>query len=189
VDEVDERPAIVVATPGAEPRTADSGFMAAVLLDTWLTLSRPELRAGEEALRRWLNIAGLVRPGSLGGRVVAVGDPGSVALQAMVRWDPAGFAARELADRRSARLPPAARLATVVGSPDELTQALAALGLPRYADVLGPADLPDGSSRLVIRTSRERGAGMTKALVRLQAARSSRKQPPLRVRVDPADFA
>jgi primosomal protein N' (replication factor Y) len=187
VPEVDDKPAIVVATPGAEPR-AESGYAAAVLLDTWLTLSRPELRSGEEALRRWLNIAALVRPADHGGRVVAVGDPDAAALQALVRWDPEGFAGRELAQRRSARLPPAARLATVVGTPDEVKQALSALDLPAYAEVLGPAELPDGQSRLVIRTTRSRGAGMTKALQRLQAARSSRKQPPLRVRVDPADF-
>jgi primosomal protein N' (replication factor Y) (superfamily II helicase) len=187
VAEVDDRPAIVVATPGAEPR-AQSGYLAAVLLDTWLTLSRPELRAGEEALRRWLNIAALVRPADRGGRVVAVGDPTAAALQALVRFDPEGFAARELAERRSAGLPPATRLATVVGTPDDVTQALGSLDLPAYAEVLGPTELPDGQARLVIRTARRRGAGMTKALHRLQAARSSRKQPPLQVRVDPGDF-
>jgi primosomal protein N' (replication factor Y) len=187
VREVDDRPAIVVATPGAEPR-AESGYAAAVLLDTWLTLSRPELRAGEEALRRWLNIASLVRSADRGGRVVAVGDPSSAALQALVRWDPEGFAARELAERRSAGLPPATRLATVVGTPDEITQALTGLDLPSYAEVLGPTELPDGQARLVIRTARARGAGMTKALHRLQAARSSRKQLPLHVRVDPGNF-
>jgi primosomal protein N' (replication factor Y) len=188
VDEVADAPAIVVATPGAEPR-ARSGYSAAVLLDTWVTLSRPELRAGEEALRRWLNIAGMVRSGAEGGRVVAVGDPGAPSLQALVRWDPAGFAARELTERRSARLPPAARLATVVASPDEITEALGVLDLPRYAELLGPAEISDGQVRLVIRTAKERGAGMTKALSRLQAARSTRKQAPVRIHVDPADFA
>ena len=96
LDEVPDAPGIVVATPGAEPRT-HGGYAAAVLLDTWLSLSRPGMRAGEESLRRWFNIAGLVRPVGAGGRVVAVGEPTVAALQALVRWDPAGFAARELA--------------------------------------------------------------------------------------------
>ncbi|MDQ1615140.1 MAG: hypothetical protein QOJ60_1079, partial [Actinomycetota bacterium] len=52
VDLVDDRPAIVVATPGAEPAAA-GGFAAAILMDTWLTVSMPGLRAAEEALRRW----------------------------------------------------------------------------------------------------------------------------------------
>ncbi|MEA2613765.1 MAG: hypothetical protein QOI52_1724, partial [Chloroflexota bacterium] len=85
-------------------------------------------------------------------------------------------------------LPPATRLATVVGTPDEMTQALSGLDVPSYAEVLGPTELPDGQARLVIRTARARGAGMTKALHRLQAARSSRKQLPLHVRVDPGNF-
>ena len=90
---VDDEPAIVVATPGAEP-VAEGGYAAVVLLDTWLALGLADLRAEEEALRRWCNAVGLVRPG---GRAVVVGDPAHPAVQALVRWDPAGFAAREAA--------------------------------------------------------------------------------------------
>ncbi len=188
VDEVTEAPAIVIATPGAEPR-ARSGYSAAVLLDTWLTMGRPELRAGEEALRRWLNIAGLVRSGADGGRVVAVGDPSTPALQALVRWDPEGFAARELAERRSARLPPAARLATLVGKPrrdhrgarrprsSALRRAARTGGGRRRT---GPARDPHGQGA---RRRHDQGT------VRLQAARSTAKAPPVRIHVDPADFA
>ena len=101
---VDDEPAIVVATPGAEP-VAAGGYAAVVLLDTWLVLGLAHLRAEEEALRRWANAVGLVRPG---GRVVVVGDPAHPAVQALVRWDPAGFAAREAA--RAPRGAPAAGL-------------------------------------------------------------------------------
>ena len=94
-------PGLVVATPGAEP-VADGGYGAVVLLDTWLPLGRADLRAEEETLRRWLNAAALARPG---GRVVAVGQPEHPALQALVRWDPAGFAEREAAQRAEAQLP------------------------------------------------------------------------------------
>ena len=52
---------IVVATPGAEP-LADGGYGAALLLDAPALLARQDLRAGEEALRRWMNAAALVRP-------------------------------------------------------------------------------------------------------------------------------
>jgi primosomal protein N' (replication factor Y) (superfamily II helicase) len=105
-----------------------------------------------------------------------------------VRWDPEGFAARELADRRSARLPPAGRLATVVGEPDGLGEALAAAALPGYVEVLGPTEVADGQARLVVRTSQERGAAMTTALQRMQASRSSRKLPGVSVHVDPVDL-
>lgn len=180
--------AIVIATPGAEPEATD-GYAAAVVMDTWLTLALPGLRANEEALRRWLQVATLVRPGAAGGRVVAVGDPAHPALQALVRWDPAGFASRELADRRSARLTPAARLATLTAAPDVLAAVMTDLELPRGADLLGPVPVDDETQRLVLRIAIERGAALSRELQRLQAGRSSRKLTPVRVQVDPVELA
>ena len=58
-------PALVVATPGAEP-VAEGGYGAVLLLDAWSLLGRADLRAGEEALRRWLAAAALARPGARG---------------------------------------------------------------------------------------------------------------------------
>ncbi len=188
LDTVDPQPAIVVATPGAEPRASPDGYAAAVLLDTWLTLTRPDFGAAEEALRRWLNVAALVRPGSDGGRVIAVGEPSAPALQALVRWDPAGFATRELADRRSAHLPPAARVATITAPAEVVAEALGQLTLPPRAEVLGPVDIGRETVRLVVRTPSDRGRALTRALQHLQATRSSRKLSPVRVHIDPAEL-
>ena len=94
-------PALVVSTPGAEP-VADGGYGAVLLLDGWAALGRADLRAGEEALRRWFAAAALARPG---GRVVVVADRALAPVQALVRWDPAGAAARELAERRELGFP------------------------------------------------------------------------------------
>jgi primosomal protein N' (replication factor Y) len=187
--EVPAKPAIVVATPGAEP-VAPGGYAAVVLLDTWLLLARSDLRAGEEALRRWSNAAALVGSDAGPGRVLAVGDPSHPALQALVRWDPAGFARREIEERRTAHHPPASRVATVAGDAEELERALATLSLPAGAEVLGP--VPDGegpastTQRYVVRVPRASGPDLSAALVRLQAQRSARKEPHLRVEVDPA---
>ena len=178
---VGDQGCIVVATPGAEP-LAPPGYAAVVLLDTWLALSRPDLRAQEEAVRRWLNAAALARPG---GHVVAVGDPATPALQALVRWDPAGFAQREMAERQSAHLPPASRLATVTGERSAVEEALAALGLPAAAEVLGPVPAGDDDARAVIRVPRAHGPALSAALGDLQRARSSRKLSAVRVQVDP----
>lgn len=171
---------LVVATVGAEP-VAAGGYAAVVILDTWLTLTREDLRASEEALRRWLNAAALVRPG---GRVVAVGDPGHPALQALVRWDPAGFARRETAERAEAHLPPAARIATLTGTPGALDDTLTLLDLPATAEVLGPVPVDD-EQRLVLRVPRNQGSQLSEALGELQRLRSARKLEPVRVRVDP----
>lgn len=112
--EIEGTPALVVATVGAEP-VAPGGYAAALLLDGEALLRRESLRAPEEALRRWLNAAALVRPASEGGRVVITAGE-SDAVAALVRWDPAGFAGRELALRRELELPPAVRIAAVTGA-------------------------------------------------------------------------
>lgn len=193
-------PAIVVATPGAEPH-AEGGYAGAVLLDTPLLLLRADLRAAEEALRRWLNAVALVRGGAEGGSVIAVGESAGRALQALVRVDPAGFASRELVDRGEAHFPPAAKLLTVEGGAEALAEFVALAQLPPHAEVLGPVELPaerragtaaatgalEGQlSRLTLRAPRAEGAALVRAAKDVSAIRSARKsEGALRVRVDP----
>jgi primosomal protein N' (replication factor Y) len=182
--EVPAKPGIVVATPGAEP-LAVGGYAAVLLLDTWLLLARSDLRAGEEAFRRWANAAALVRPG---GRVLVVGDPTLPPLQALVRWDPGGLARREIAERRSAHLPPASRVATLTVDADQAEDAVASLRLPAGGEVLGPVPLEDDQLRYVVRVPRAAGAELSAALVALQVHRSTRKLPHVRVQVDAGEL-
>ena len=194
---VDAVPSLVVATPGAEP-VVEGGYACVVLLDTWLSLSRADLRTDEEALRRWLAAAALARSADDGGRVVVVGDPGQPVLQALVRWDPAGFAGRELEQRQSAHLPPASRLASLIGPEDDLVAALAALALPEGSEVLGPVPLPVPErgvvgadplpQRVVVRVPRAAGGALSRTLVEMQGVRSARKLSPVRVQVDPVEL-
>jgi primosomal protein N' (replication factor Y) len=179
--DVEAEPAIVVATPGAEP-VAEGGYAAVVLLDTRLLLGLAHLRAEEEALRRWMNAVALVRPG---GRAVVVGDPAHPAVQALVRWDPGGFAAREAAQRREAHLPPASRLATVTGEPGAVDDALTLLVPPPGFELLGPVPHGEGESRAVVRVPRSHGPALSRALGEVQRVRSARKLDAVRIQVDP----
>ena len=187
-DVVDE-PSLVVCTPGAEP-VAEKGYSAVVLLDTGLALLRPDLRVAEEALRRWMNAAALVRPPD-DGRVFAVGDPADPVLQALVRWDSAGLAAREIAERRSAHLPPASRTASLTGPLDVVAQVVESLDLPGAAEVLGPTPVEAAGPhdaedvRTLVRVPRTQGAALSRLLREMQAGRSARKLPGVRVQVDP----
>jgi primosomal protein N' (replication factor Y) len=192
LDSVSDQPALIVTTPGAEP-VADGGYSAALLLDTWLLLARPDLRAPEEAVRRWFNAAALVRSARDGGAVIMVGEPSATPLQAVVRWSPEGFATRELEERRTARLAPAAKLAELTGPTDavaDLVTRVQQLVDPQAGlEVLGPVAIDDETSRAVVRTPRASGQSLARALKEGQAARSTKKLVgSVRVQVDPAAF-
>jgi len=193
LDAVGPAPALVVATPGAEP-LADGGYAAALLLDGWALLARPDLRAGEEALRRWLGAAALVRPGAEGGRVVVMADAALRPVQALLRWDPGGFADRELAEREQLGLPPAARLAALTGSAPDVADLLDLASLPATTGVLGPVPTPpstlagEPAVRTLLRVPRGDGASLGAALHAAAAVRSARKAGgPVRVQVDPLE--
>ena len=129
-----------------------------------------------------MGAAGLVAPR---GQVLAVGDPAHPALQALVRWDPAGFAHREAIARSEAHLPPASRIATITGEPGAVDDALTLLDRPSGTEVLGPVEVDDGASRLVVRVPRTQASALSHALGEVQRVRSARKLDPVRIQVDP----
>jgi primosomal protein N' (replication factor Y) (superfamily II helicase) len=190
IPRVSDEPGLVIATPGAEPL---GRYAAALLLDGWALLGRPSLRAGEEALRRWLAAAALVKSD---GTVLVHADAALSPVQALIRWDPAGFAERELADRAELAFPPAVRMAAVTGEPEAVASLLR--GVPEGFEVLGPVPVQPGARtagpvetdavRALVRTARDHGAALARALHAAQAARSARKEGGVvRVQLDPAE--
>jgi primosomal protein N' (replication factor Y) (superfamily II helicase) len=192
---VPNQPALVIATPGAEP-LAD--YAAALLLDGWALLSLPSLRAGEEALRRWLAAAALVRSS---GTVLVHADATLAATQALVRWDPVTFAERDLAERAELGFPPAVRMAAVTGEPGAVASLLR--GVDPVLEILGPVPLDqpqapgspgaqaqrDKEVRALVRAPRADGALLAKALQAAQAGRSARKEGGgVRVQLDPPEL-
>jgi primosomal protein N' (replication factor Y) len=196
---VPDTPALVVATPGAEPVCA-SGYAAAVLLDAGVASASTSFRAGEEAVRRWLAAASLVRGHDAGGQVLLVGDGAPGPSQALVRWDPAGFAARELGERQELALPPAVRIVSVTGTRAAVQALVDRLELPPGADVLGPVPAPVGGRatgpvtldpevRILLRAPLGEGADLTRTVAASIAVRSARREGgTARVRVDPDEL-
>ena len=203
---VPAEPALVIATPGAEP-VAEEGYSAALLLDGWALLGRPSLRAAEEALRRWLNAAALVRPA---GSVVVLAEATLPAVQALIRWDPVTFSERELAERAELGFPPAVRMASVTGTPRggrgvrrRGRAARAGRGTRAGAPAPGgtggreappcaggPGGSPPRIDRALIRIGRRDGLALARALHAAQATRSARKDGGVvRVQLDPAEVA
>lgn len=192
VDQVDDRPRLVISTPGAEP-VAEGGYAACLLLDAWALLDRPSMDAGEEALRRWMGAVGLTRGAADGGLVVLAGAPSHAtvpAVEALVRWDPGWFADRELDERRQLSLPPTSRVATLTGPRSALRAAVDEMRLGDAVRVLGPLPVEGEIERLVLTAALADGPGLAAEVAAMRARRSARKDTsPLVARLDPRDPA
>ncbi len=141
--DVDERPALVIATRGAEPLAA-GGYRAVLLLDGERMVARESLRVGEDVLRWWSDAAALAADDA---KVILVGVGGAVA-SALATWSQADYARAELADRRILGFPPVVRTATLQGAPDAVAAAIDAL--PPAAEALGTTET-EGHARAIIR--------------------------------------
>lgn len=198
--EIPTGPSVVIATPGAEP-VVPGGYGAALLLDGWALLSRPDLRAAEETLRRWCNAVALV---AADGTVIVGADESLVAVQALVRWDVAGHADRELADRTELGFPPVTRMASLTGAAADIAELLALAQLPATTEELGSVPVQPGRGsgrasggvppsveqvRSLLRVPRPDGVGLAEALHAAAAVRSARKSgAAVRIALDPSEL-
>ncbi|MDQ2851110.1 MAG: primosome assembly protein PriA [Actinomycetota bacterium] len=203
IDRVGEGPALVIATPGAEP-VADGGYCATLLLDGWALIDRPVLAAGQEALRRWCTAAALTRSRDDHGVVVLCGIPDADPLpvvQALVRWAPAWLAERELTERAELALPPTVWMAGLTGDAaavaalDELVGgaggagggAADGVGVERIGPLVHIGRDREPRERLLLRVPLSQGPQAAAALHAARAVRSARKDPgSVSVHVDPA---
>lgn len=198
LDTVEPGPQVIVATVGAEP-VLRGGYGVALLLDGWALLSRADLRAAEDTLRRWMSAATLVRNH---GQVIVMAEPSLPTVQALLRWDPVGHARAEVASRAEVGFPPAVRMAAIDGTSESIGELLSAAKLPDNVDLLGPVPLPPGArkpfdsgdtpaevERMLLRVDRTSGTALARALTAAQAVRSThRSDAPLRVQIDPVDI-
>ncbi|NLE97673.1 MAG: hypothetical protein GX596_06755 [Propionibacterium sp.] len=172
-DEAPNEPGIVVATPGAEPRV-DGGYAGLLILDADVTLSRADVAAPEEAMRRWMHALALVRPPTEGGSALIVGAELHPAVQALARTDAVGLAERELADRTAARLPPTVRTARVTGEAEPLQAFLRNVSFD--AELLGPTEIGAERWAALLRTDLARGRDFVAQVKSAAAIRSAKKQ-------------
>ncbi|MBF4581294.1 primosomal protein N' [Curtobacterium sp. VKM Ac-2865] len=196
IDEVPARPAVVVATRGAEPSTP-GGYACVLLLDGEKMLGREGLRVQEEVLRFWTNAAAKGAPGA---EAYLVGIGGSLAT-AMALWRLDTPAHDELVDRRELMFPPAVRVATLTGTEEAVTAAVEALGEAPVGPVLGPVPVDDpvpGTVRAIVRFPYAHGTEVAATLKAEVIRRSStrrvlpggnrrRAAPTLRARLDDAE--
>ena len=197
ITHVDARPALVIATRGAEPFVA-GGYRAVILLDGDRMLMTEQLRIAEACLRWWSDAAALAAPGA---PVHLVGVSGPAA-RALATWTQPGYARMELAERVPLQMPPAVRVAAVEGTSPAVTAAIERLraDVPGLAEtaVLGPVPREDGIVRALVRFEYALGRGVAESLrasVVSEAIRGRRRRGApagprntLRVRLDVPDL-
>ena len=188
-------PAVVVATPGAEP-VAPGGYAAALLLDAAVSTAGASLRTGEDALRRWLDgrragasgVRG--RDGRARRRRRGAGHAGARALgprpgtrrasspsgRSSPCRPPCGW------PRSPARGTPSTRCCPGSTSPTPRSSA-------RSRSTRAEQDALEPDVRALVRVPRTGGAALARALSASLAVRSARREGgTVRVQMDPAEL-
>jgi primosomal protein N'''' len=167
---------------------ATGGYRAVLLLDGGALSSRPDLGAAGEALRQWTNAVALAAPSA---QVILLGGPDPAAAQALLRWDQAGFARRDLIERAELHLPPSWRVARLDGPARGVESVLAQADADGF-EVLGPVAPPPingqvapGVARALVRVPRSHGRELSEMLAVRLRDRSARREEPVRVEMDP----
>lgn len=175
--EVPERPALVIATRGAEP-IAEGGYHAVVLLDAARLLAREGLSVSEDALRTWLGAACLAAPGA----PVHIPHFDGPLARALASGNYEDWVRHELAERRELNLPPATRVASVRSRPETLSEVTRELKLglePLGVTFLGPLPLDPETNQLVLRFDYGQGEVVARALKALSVRMATRGRKPV----------
>ena len=186
---IDDKPQIVVATPGIEPTSA-KGYAAVVILDAQDALSRDTLKATEDAIRAWANAIALMSPT---GRAVIVGVLGDLAAS-LGLWQLRELISAEYQERIALSFPPALRVLSATGSPENIASVRALLETEQATQVLGETPTENGEVRLLCRFNYSNGPLVTGLIRELQLklasgqkrynAKSGRAQRPVTFKLD-----
>lgn len=187
-ESVDAKPALVLATPGAQP-CVQGGYAAVVVLDAIRFFSHTDVNGQERARELLFETASMV---NVAGQVLLVLDDSHPIVAAIARWNIAPLLKRELTERVELMLPPSVMSAVLVteqsSSPaivSGLKKAFEDARLPSSTRIFGPTILAKGLAKIVVHVSHEQSSDLTKFLHVLQRKRSISKKDLLTLRIDP----
>ena len=187
-ESVDAKPALVLATPGAQPYV-QGGYAAVVVLDAIRFFSHTDVNGQERARELLFETASMV---NVAGQVLLVLDDSHPIVAAIARWNIAPLLKRELTERVELMLPPSVMSAVLVteqsSSPaivSGLKKALEDARLPSSTRIFGPTILAKGLAKIVVHVSHEQSSDLTKFLHVLQKKRSISKKDLFTLRIDP----
>ncbi len=175
------KPALVVATRGAEP-VADGGYHAALLLDGAAMLQRSSLDVLEETLSGWEWAVSLLKHDA----VAYLTDIDGPVATACAAGTGVSLLSDELRERTSLRLPPAVRIAAIEGPAAVVEELVRDVSTHDGVDSLGRSRLEGTAVREIVRMP-YRIAPEVAELLRAAVVRdalSGRRGARLRVRMD-----
>ena len=185
LDMISKKPQIVIATPGAEPIAQ---YSALVLLDGELVFNRPQLRAEEIARLRWRK--NIWHTDSNGAIFLSLSNHHNF-VQDLFSGNEKRYFAREIATRRSAKMPPEFRTATISGAGKDLAVFAANLrNLNKYlvSDVRTDNDankVADNSdSTVIVRFDRSESDSAIKLFNEINQVRLLKKKSAFSVMID-----
>jgi len=185
---IENKPSLVLATPGAQPDVA-GGYAAVVVLDGMRFFAHTDLRTAERARELFLETAALV---SRKGKVLLVLDESHPISASIARWNVAPLLKRELAERSELKLPPYTTSAVLVMGQSDATQIITGLSkaieqgrLPQSTRLFGPAPIAKGQAKIVLHVENSEAPALIGVVHELQRRRSIAKKELFTLRINP----
>ena len=186
--QIENRSAIVIATPGAAPKV-EGGYAAVVVLEALKFFAHSDLRAQERARELIFETAAMITPK---GAVLLCIDEVHPIVSSVARWNPGAMIRRELGERLEIPLPPFVSSFVISGSAREFTslaggfrKAIIDERIPSSVQVFGPSDIGKGEAKIVLYCPQQDAKTLTIFLHELARKRSIAKKDYLRIRIDP----
>jgi primosomal protein N' (replication factor Y) len=185
--DVENRPALVLATPGSAPKVR-GGYAAVVILEGLKFFAHTDLRSQERARELFFEVAAMAR---FQGAILLSIDEGHPITSSIVRWSPGAMIRRELTERSEIGLPPFVASVVLVADAKEITviadgfrKAVTEGRLPNEVRIFGPSAEGEGKAKIVIYIPRDRRAEVALFVHELARRRSIAKKAFLTIKFD-----
>lgn len=182
------RKGIVIATPGSIPESAE-GYSAVVILEGDSYFLQSDIRAQERARELFFSSAGQL---AKDGKLLLVLSHDNPIIGAIAGWKPSLLSQRELRERGEVQLPPYVRALSLEAESSEIPQLLRGLQsardenrLPISSRILGPIDMKNNQSRILIMAPVSDGEELVRYIHEYQRRRSASKKTLSTLRIDP----
>ncbi len=187
-DLVTDQPALVISTPGVEPRST-SGYAAVVILQVDRFLSAASSNGVERAYSNFFAASALI---SESGIVALVHDDGAPITSALTTWNPATISKREIEQRTELKLPPVTAAVLVYSENTELLRLKRALEsaltegrAPKSLRIFGPTVSTSNEAKLTLLVEPTEHLEVVSLLREINKRRAISKKSLLAYRVNP----